>query len=164
MKDWLDSFLEESDEKIVVFSSHTKMLRWLDSHYSKKSVTIDGSVTGQKRHHAVDRFQKVKDVRLALCNPRAAGVGITLSAASNVVYVDFPWTPGVLKQGEDRIHRIGQTKQCFIWFLAAHRTIEEKLCRMLQDKQAILDQVLDGIESGRDFDVFNELLKPEPRK
>ena len=158
--DWIDNFLAESDEKLVAFSSHSKMIHWLAHRYQDRSVVIDGTVTGIKRHHAVDRFQNTSSIRLALCNPRAGGIGITLAKASNVVYVDFPWTPGTLKQGEDRIHRIGQTKQCFVWFLAARDTIEEKLCRLLQTKQKILDELLDGITTGKDFDLFNELFKP----
>jgi SWI/SNF-related matrix-associated actin-dependent regulator 1 of chromatin subfamily A len=142
-----------------VFSSHTRMLSWLGSKFNGSSVTIDGSVTGIKRHHAVDRFQKVKSVRLALCNPIAGGVGITLTSASNVAYTDLPWTPGALKQSADRIHRIGQKKPCFIWYLASKGTIEEKMFSMIQNKQEILDKVLDGSATGADFAVFNSLLK-----
>jgi SNF2 family DNA or RNA helicase len=143
-----------------VFSSHTRMLSWLGSKFNGSSVTIDGSVTGIKRHHAVDRFQKVKSVRLALCNPIAGGVGITLTSASNVAYTDLPWTPGALKQSADRIHRIGQKKPCFIWYLASKGTIEERLFSMIVKKQLILDQVLDGSIKSTDFDIFKEIFKP----
>lgn len=162
--EWIENFLAESDEKLVFFSMHSKMIHWLYSHFEESAVIIDGTVTGRSRQEAVDAFQTNRHTRLSLCNPRAAGVGITMHAASNVCYGDFPWTPGTLKQGEDRVHRIGQTKQCYIWFLAARLTIEEKLCNLLGGKQEILDQVLDGLESGNDFNLFSELLSTTNEK
>lgn len=161
VKNWIDSFLAESDEKLVVFSGHTKLIDWLMARYSTIAVRLDGQVTGKKRMDAVDAFQTNKQMRLAICNPRAAGVGLNMTAGSHVLYCDFPWHPGILKQGEDRIHRIGQVSKCYIWFLAAMDTIEERLMLLLMEKQSILDQVLDGTNSGGDFDIFKRLLLGE---
>lgn len=156
---WIDDFVAESDSKIVIFSGHTKMIEWLERRYAGQCVVINGEITGRKRHDAIQRFQKDPSIRFAFCNPKAAGVAITLTAANVVCYTDFPYAPGTVKQGEDRIHRIGQTKKCYIYFLAARRTIEEKLCDLLATKQHILDQVLDGIDNGQDFDIFEELWR-----
>lgn len=161
---WITNFLEASDEKLVIFSCHTRLIEWVIDHNPKICVRIDGQVTGLKRRQAVDDFQERSRIRLAVCNPKAAGVGLTLTAASNVLYTDFPWTPGIVKQGEDRIHRIGQTKQCFIWMLAARNTIEERLCELLTEKQSILDQVLDGDNVKNDLDIFQELLRSSKHK
>lgn len=163
--EWVSNFYEESEEKLVIFSGHRKMIRFLEKHFSRHCVVIDGSVTGKKRQWAVDRFNTDPKIRFAICNPKAAGVGLNMTSASNVLYCDFPWAPGVLKQGEDRIHRIGQKKRCFIWYLAVRDTLEEKLCKLLQKKQAILDEVMDGKEVSTDFDVFQELLRiSKPKK
>ncbi len=161
VKEWIENFLAESDEKLIVFSGHTKLIDWLCRHFPDISVRIDGKVRGEKRMASVDRFQNDRRCRIAFCNPKAAGVGLNMTKASHVLYTDFPWTPGTLKQGEDRSHRFGQTKKVFIWFLAAIDTIEERLMTLLINKQSVLDRVLDGIDGGKDFDVFAELLKGE---
>jgi len=161
VKDWIDNFLQESDEKLIVFSGHTKMIDWLGVQYPKNSTRIDGQVTGVKRMHAVDRFQKDPLCRFARCNPKAAGVGLNMTAGSHVLFTDFPFTPGTLKQGEDRAHRIGQIRQCFVWFMAVAGTVEERLMTLLIEKQDVLDEVLDGTGEGRDFDLFRRLLEDE---
>lgn len=164
IKEWIESFLQESDEKLVVFTCHTKLINWLCKHFPTICVRIDGKVTGKARQDAVDLFQSSPIKRLAFCNPKAAGVGLNLTKASHVLYCDFPWTPGTLKQGEDRIHRFGQLKKCFIWFLVAINTIEDRLMQLLIKKQDILDQVLDGRGDGKDFDLFKQLLRGELKR
>jgi SWI/SNF-related matrix-associated actin-dependent regulator 1 of chromatin subfamily A len=164
-RSWIDDFFQESDSKLIVFTGHTKMIRWLHKRYHSHAIIIDGSVTGIKRKQVVDRFQNDKRCTLALCNPKAAGVALTMTAANHVLFLDFPYAPGTLKQSEDRIHRIGQKKKCFIWYLAARDTIEEYLCELLMKKQKILDAVLDGKEdSASDLDIFQELFKYATRK
>ena len=68
---------------------------------------IDGSVPPAERALRVKKFQSNKTVRLALLSMTAAGVGLTLTAASNIIFAELHWTPGVLAQAEDRCHRIG---------------------------------------------------------
>lgn len=157
--DWVDNFLEGSEGKLVVFTCHRKMIDLLHERYGKQSVIVDGRVKGLHRQKAVDAFQRNPRVRIFLGNIKAAGVGLTLTASSTCVYTDLPWTPGDLVQGEDRIHRIGQNKVATIYYLVARKTIEEKLCKILQDKQDILAEVLDGGGRGDDLNVFNTLLK-----
>lgn len=163
VREWIDNFLQESDSKLLVFSGHTKLIAWLCKYYGAQCVRIDGKVVGPKRMAAVDRFQNDPSCRIAICNPKAAGVGLNMTRGSHVLYCDFPWTPGVVKQGEDRVHRIGQTKQCFIWFITALDTIEDRLMTLLLQKQNVLDQVLDGKSGAKDFEIFTQLLKGELR-
>lgn len=162
--EWIDSYLENTDEKLVVFTMHRKMIECLQLRYPDESVTVDGTITGKRRHAAVQSFQKDKRVRLFFGNIRAAGVGITLTRATTCLFCDLPWTPGDLVQGEDRIHRIGQEAKAQIYYLIAKDTIEEYLCKLLQSKQAVLDEVLDGGVGADDFDVFDELIKVISRK
>ena len=164
VNDWIDNFLESSEGKLVVFTCHRKMIDLLHERYGKASVIVDGRVTGKHRQKAVDRFQRDPRIRIFLGNVRAAGVGLTLTAANVCVFTDLPWTPGELVQGEDRIHRIGQKSEATIYYLVARDTIEEKLCRILQEKQSILEEILDGTGSGDNLDIFNELLKTIKRK
>ncbi len=143
--EWIDNFLEDTDEKLLLFCIHKSVLHAIYDRYKKKAVFIDGSVSGEDRQKAVDTFQKSKWCRLFIGNIQAAGIGITLTAASTVVFAELDWTPGNMMQCEDRVHRIGQTSQKVqIFYLVAHRTIEEKLCEILQSKQKVLDATLDG--------------------
>ncbi len=156
--EWINDLLA-GGEKVVVFATHKKMISALSRRLNCESVIIDGSVTGADRQRAVDRFQTDPKVRAAICNIVAGGTGITLTAASTVVFVELDWRPGVHLQAEDRPHRIGQTGPVWIHYLVAHGTIEEKLCSVLQAKQRVLNAVLDGGNSENDLTVFDLLMK-----
>ncbi len=157
---WIEEFLEcHPDEKLVTFTMHTFVIRHLYQKFPKSSVVIDGSVTGIKREEAKRRFQNNRLTQILLGNWIAAGVGLNLQAAHNVAGLDFPWTPGGLLQGEDRIHRIGQKHPCTIFYLVALDTIEEKQITVLRKKGHILDAILNGTRSDKDLDIFGELLK-----
>lgn len=157
--DWVDNYLEKTDEKLVLFSMHRKMVELLHERYRKISVVVDGSVKGIDRQRAVDRFQHDTKTRIFIGNIRAAGVGLTLTKAPVCAFTDLPWTPGDLVQGEDRIHRIGQSQIATVYYLVAVRTVEEKLCALLRDKQEILENILDGKGEGDNLNIFDELLK-----
>ena len=73
-------------------------------------IVIDGRVSSEARKVSVDRFQTEDSVRVAVLSITAAAAGITLTAASLVVFAELYWNPGVLTQAEDRAHRIGQTQ------------------------------------------------------
>lgn len=155
---WIDEFLLNSPgEKIVVGATHKKMIRALKRRITEWSLVIDGSVLPQKRRQVVDQFQNDDRYRVLLGNIQAAGVGITLTAASTVVVVELPWRPGDLVQFEDRCHRIGANKPVWCYYLVARGTIEEKLCKIQQSKQKVLSAVLDGGPADGDLDIFNRL-------
>ncbi len=94
-----------------------------------------------------------------LGNFKAAGTGITLTKAKTCGILELIWNPGDIIQAEDRIHRITQHDPVMIYYFVAKNTIEEPLCKILQDKQSILDQVLDGKEGLEDFNIFDEIKK-----
>ena len=156
---WINDFLEESDGKLVLGVIHKDIIQQLYKKYKRISVVVDGSVSGKKRKLAIQTFQRNKSIRLFIGSIQAAGLGVTLTAASTVAFLEMPWTPAEVIQFEDRIHRIGQKKAVMIYYLIAKDTIEEKLCELLQKKQAILSATLDGKEKINRLEIFTELQK-----
>lgn len=154
--EWIRDFLD-SGEKLVVFASHKKVINQLMSEFQDIAVKVDGSVSQAKRQNAVDLFQNDDSIRLFVGNIRAAGVGLTLTAASNVAFLEYGWTPGEMIQAEDRCHRIGQKDSVTAWYLVSSKTIEEDIVGMLEGKARVLDQVLDGADND-EISVFQELL------
>lgn len=143
---WIQDFLE-SDEKLVVFATHKFVIDEFMSRFPQIAVKIDGSTSMTDRNLAVEHFQTNPKVKLFIGNIKAAGVGLTLTAASNVAIVELPWTPGDLKQAEDRCHRIGQKDTVNVHMLIVPGTIEEEIAELLDKKTKILDAVLDGKET-----------------
>lgn len=156
---WIDDFMAESEEKIVLFAVHKVIIEALAKRYHGQCVVVDGSVVGQDRQRAVDAFQKSSKVRVFIGNIKAAGVGITLTAASTGAFIELGWTPGEHVQAEDRLHRLTQKNAVMWWYLIAKDSIEEKLCGLIQQKMGVLDQVLDGKTDGESLDIFDLLLK-----
>ena len=158
--EWINQFLHDSDEKLVVFAVHRKMIEALQRRCSGRSVVVDGSVTGRKRRQAIRQFQNDKRTRLLIGNIKAVGTGTDglQRVCSTAVFAELTWTPGAHVQAEDRIHRIGTTDKARIFYLVAHSTIEEKLCQIIQDKQEVLSAVLDGEGEGESLSVFDELI------
>lgn len=143
--EWIRNVLI-TENKLVVFATHKFVIAALMEEFGKIAVKIDGSVSAANRQKAVDKFQTNSEVRLFVGNLKAAGVGITLTAASKVAILEWPWTPGELAQAPDRLHRIGQKNKVFVYYLMANGTIEEKIALLLDKKRKVLDAVLDGKE------------------
>ncbi|XP_010524600.1 PREDICTED: SWI/SNF-related matrix-associated actin-dependent regulator of chromatin subfamily A-like protein 1 isoform X2 [Tarenaya hassleriana] len=108
--DYLGTVLEAGC-KFLVFAHHRSMLDALHQFLNKKKVCcirIDGNTPASSRQTLVSDFQEKDEIKAAVLSIRAAGVGLTLTAASTVIFAELSWTPGDLIQAEDRAHRIGQ--------------------------------------------------------
>jgi SWI/SNF-related matrix-associated actin-dependent regulator 1 of chromatin subfamily A len=149
--DWIKDFLE-SDEKLVVFCTHRFVVDALMKEF-KDAVKVDGSVSTIQRQKAVDDFQN-GNAKLFIGNMQAAGDGITLTSASNLVFLELGWSPSTMDQASDRIHRIGQKDSCNIYYLLASGTIEERIAKLLDKKRLIIDAVLDGKETEQESLLF----------
>jgi SWI/SNF-related matrix-associated actin-dependent regulator 1 of chromatin subfamily A len=158
VKQWIDDFKENTDEKLVVYSMHRPMIELLERRYHSECVRVDGSVTGRARQARVDQFQKDPNTRFFFGQGRAASTGLTLTAACNTLWTDFPWSPDVLDQADDRVHRIGQKRTVWNHYLVARNTIEDRVCSFLSTKKGILGEVLDGLSPSDNIDIFDALL------
>lgn len=159
VEEWIAEFLEESpNEKLVVFGIHKVVMGVLKERFKDLCVVIDGSVSSVNRQKAVEAFQDSKQVRLFLGNIDAAGTGINLTKASTLLFAELSWVPGKHVQAEDRIHRIGQQNAASIFYLVARNTIEETLCKVLEEKQEVLNSVLDGsTEMADHLDIMSQV-------
>lgn len=131
--------------KIVIFGVHRAVLQGLhDKLYSDFwPAIINGETSERERQERIDRFQKGKRSRVLLCNIRAAGTAITLTAADQVLFVESEWSPGDNRQATKRCHRIGQTRPVRARFVGIANSIDEKIQRInrrkAQDIRAVLE-------------------------
>lgn len=155
---WISDYLE-SGRKLVVFATHKFVLDALQKEFGKICVRVDGSTSINKRQDAVDAFQGDAKIRLFLGNIKAAGVGLTLTAASDTLTLELGWTPGLHDQAEDRVHRIGQEADSVTaYYLIAKDTIEEDIAQLLDEKRDVLKGVMDGKSAGKN-EMLMHLLK-----
>lgn len=161
--EWVSNLLE-SGRKLVLFATHKDAARRLKSAFEDVSVVITGETSQKARNLAVDRFQNDDKCRLLIGNIQAAGVGLTLTAASDVAFVEFDWTPANHQQAEDRVYRIGQDAEAVqAWYLVLPDTIEETIVELLYRKSVVVSAVLDGttdkLKNASIFGEFLEILK-----
>jgi len=133
----------EGGSKVVVFTYHIDVLEAIVEAFAGTAVYLHGGVALTKRQEAVDRFQSDDDVKVFVGQIRAAGVGITLTAASHVVFAELDWTPGNVTQAEDRCHRIGQASSVLVQHLVLDGSLDARMVRTLVKKQDVIDRALD---------------------
>ncbi|CAN1128915.1 SWI/SNF-related matrix-associated actin-dependent regulator of chromatin subfamily A-like protein 1 [Linum perenne] len=135
--------------KFLVFAHHRQMIDSVHEYLLKKKVgciRIDGGTPSADRQALVTDFQENDSIKAAVLSIRAGGVGLTLTAASTVIFAELAWTPGDLIQAEDRVHRIGQVSSVNIHYLLANDTVDDIIWDVVQSKLENLGQMLDGHE------------------
>ena len=133
----------------------------LYSKYSNTSVKFSGKTPTAKRRSVINEFRKNPKRRIFIGQIKAAGTGVdSLQEVSNTsAVIELPWDPGTLSQFFDRIHRLGQSKNVTIYIIIAKNTIEERLCRIIQEKQDNLTKILDGKEKLKSlrYNIYDQL-------
>jgi len=134
-----------STPKLIVFAHHHCMIDALVSQLAPYGVVkVDGRDSMEARQSAVDAFQNNPAVRVFVGQIQAAGVGLTLTAASHVVFAELSWVPGDNAQAEDRAHRIGQQSNVLVQHLVLEGSLDELIARLLQGKRKRSDDALDN--------------------
>lgn len=123
----------DSGEKLIVFCSLHAIVDEVLKEFPH-AVTVTGRDDMDIKQANIDAFQNNPDVKLIVCNIKAAGVGITLTASSRVAFIEYPWTYADCVQCEDRAHRIGQKNNVMCTYFLGQNTIDEKLFEMIQSK------------------------------
>jgi SWI/SNF-related matrix-associated actin-dependent regulator of chromatin subfamily A-like protein 1 len=130
-----------TDRKVVLFTAFTDGLNKHKAVFSGECVTISGSDNAEQRMQAVDRFQTDPEVRVAICNIIAGGVGITLTAATHVIFQDLDWVPANHLQAEDRAYRMGQTERVTVEYMLADGTLDVFIADLLEAKLRLIHAV-----------------------
>ena len=149
--------------KVVFFAKHVDVMDVAEETFAKRGIrysSIRGDQTTKVRTQNIDAFVEDPDVQIVVCSLSAAGVGINLQVASNVVLAELSWTDAEQTQAIDRIHRIGQEQPVTAWRIIASQTIDTKIAELIDSKAGLAARALDGSdeEVSSSVDVQEEAL------
>jgi hypothetical protein len=132
----------EMDKKVIVFTSFNDEQNILIEHFGKLAVCHNGSMTTKEKQNSVDSFQNNPKVKVFIGNIKSAGVAITLTEATVVVFNSFDWVPGNNEQAEDRSFRLGQKNNVNIYYQLFDDTISIKMWDILKNKKEIISTII----------------------
>lgn len=135
--------LENCSGKVICFAHHHDVIDALVKHFGKAAVHVTGRTEMNARQAAVDRFQNDPTCLYFFGNIKAAGVGLTLTASSHVVFAELTYTPADIQQAEDRAHRIGQRQHVLVQHLVLEGSIDANMARALVEKMGVIELALD---------------------
>jgi SNF2 family DNA or RNA helicase len=155
-EEWIADFLE-TDKKLVAFGWHRSTVDMVAEKFAR-NVKVQGGMDDADRQASVDAFQTDETQKVISCSIKAAGVGLTLTAASDVLFLEQGWTPADMEQAADRCHRIGQTDSVTAWNLLCADTIDEYIAELIADKRALVDAATEGGDDQQQASVLGDLL------
>jgi len=141
--------LARSAGKVVFFAKHLDVMDAAEEVFAKRdlrAVSIRGDQTAKARQAAIDSFVNDPGTKVIVCSLTAAGVGINLQVASNVVLSELSWTNAEQTQAIDRVHRIGQREPVTAWRIIAAQTIDAKIAELIDSKAGLAARALDGAD------------------
>ncbi len=139
--------LARSAGKVVFFAKHIDVMDAAEETFARQGVrfsSIRGDQTPTVRQANVDAFVNDPDVAVAVCSLTAAGVGLNLQVASNIVLAELSWTDAEQTQAIDRSHRIGQSEPVTAWRIIAAQTIDARIAGLIDGKAGLAARALDG--------------------
>lgn len=124
----------DSGNKLIVFAFHKYIINEIVETFPG-CVTVTGTDSQEKKQKAVDAFQNDENCKLIALNYKSGGVGITLTAASRILFIEFPWTSSDCEQSECRAHRNGQKNAVDCYYLLARNTFDERILDIIQNER-----------------------------
>ena len=146
----------DGGEKLIMFAYLKEVVAALKDEFPD-AVTVTGSDNITQKQNAVDRFQNDPDCKLIILNYKSGGTGLTLTAASRVGFIEFPWTYSDCEQAEDRAHRNGQKNAVNCYYFLGDKTIDEYMYKVIQTKKDIANEVT-GTTTQIDEDIVNNVM------
>lgn len=143
----------DGGEKLIMFAFLKDVVAALKAEFPD-AVCVTGSENTAQKQAAVDKFQNDPDCKLIILNYRSGGTGLTLTAASRVGFIEFPWTYSDCEQAEDRAHRNGQKNAVNCYYFLGDKTIDEKMYKIIQTKKDIANGVT-GTTTQIEEDIVN---------
>jgi SWI/SNF-related matrix-associated actin-dependent regulator 1 of chromatin subfamily A len=147
----------EQDKKVIIFCNFTDSLNKICEHFGKTAVKLDGSMSKGERQLSVDQFQENEKVKVFVGNIKAAGVGLTLTAAEAVIMNDLSFLPSDHSQAEDRAYRFGQKNNVLVYYPIFENTIEGIIYDILSNKKQVISTILGDNQNSPD--AAEEILK-----
>lgn len=141
--------LARSVGKVVFFAKHIDVMDTAEQVFKDRGIpfiSIRGDQSRTARQNAVDAFMNDPEVMVAVCSLTAAGVGLNLQVASNVVLAELSWTDAEQQQAIDRVHRIGQDAPVTAWRIIAAQTIDPRIVELVDSKANLAARALDGAD------------------
>ena len=147
----------EQGKKVIIFCNFTDSLNKICEHFGKAAVKVDGSMSKPERQHSVDSFQESDKIKVFVGNIKAAGVGLTLTAAEAVIMNDLSFLPSDHAQAEDRAYRYGQKNNVLVYYPIFENTIEGIIYDILNNKKQVIATVMG--DNQNTADAAEEILK-----
>jgi hypothetical protein len=142
--------LARSAGKVVFFAKHLDVMDAAEQAFARQGIrfsSIRGDQTPTVRQANIDAFVDNPDVAIAVCSLRAAGVGLNLQVASNIVLAELSWTDAEQTQAIDRSHRIGQVEPVTAWRIIAAQTIDVRIAELIDSKAGLAARAIDGSDN-----------------
>jgi SWI/SNF-related matrix-associated actin-dependent regulator 1 of chromatin subfamily A len=157
VKEFVNEILE-AGEKLILFCHLHEIVDecralWPDA------VTVTGRDNMVQRQAHIDAFQNDPKTQLIICNHKAAGVGITLTASSRVAFIEYPWTYADCVQCEDRAHRIGQVNNVMCTYFLGQDTIDERMWEIISNKMTIGNAITGATDMMDSMEMIDRTLQ-----
>lgn len=137
-------------EKAILFTSYNRMFDLLEQDIPKRFgirvLAINGSTPPEERQLIIDKFSGIAGSALLVLNPRAAGAGLNITAASRVIHYNLEWNPALEDQASARAYRRGQNKTVFVYRLYYENTVEEVINERIEKKREMFSAAVIGVD------------------
>lgn len=154
-KEYIDEIIG-SGQKLVIFIKHKVIVDLLKKEYPK-AVCVTGQENAAQKQLSVDSFQNNPATNIIICNYKAAGVGLTLTASSELLMMELPWTQADCEQAEARCHRMGQPNSVRATYLLGENTLDQWMYDIIQEKKAIANAIT-GAEDDIPVNMISRLI------